>query len=199
MTGTWIAAFVALWILLAAVAGVVLGVLRRTLVALDRVEARVRLASVIHPGDGLEMGEQAPRVVGRTSAGRHVSWEFGGSPSLVLFLGAHCRPCHDLAHAMRTASGVRGDTKLRIVVDDSDDGRKLAEGLPGQILYQSNSSVARAFKTVTTPHAFAISKNGSIVEVAIPHSLEELELLAACARKGGDHRPAEHKGDLIVA
>ena len=179
MTGPWLAAFVVLWVLVLLLAVLVLGVLRRVVPVLDRLERGQAQAA---GGFGLPVGSELPGFEARDREGGAVTGDAIPRPGIVLFLDPECRPCRKLADELRSAAANLSRVPLAFVAPDTGAGRQLVPPA-GLVLLQTGQAISRAFQTSITPHAFLIDANGRVSDQTIPESVADLNALAARLRR----------------
>lgn len=184
MSSGWIAAFVALWVIVLVLGLALLGVLRRIGNVLERAEAG--LSGALRP-PGLEPGSPVPAFEGIDDDGATFGpVDLYGRRSLLVFLSADCPPCRLLADELRKVGADHLGAEAIVVVDDSPPGREFAAGLPLRVVYQQARGISAAFQSTATPHAFAIDERGVVVDADAPNTLAVLALLAGQLQKGGD-------------
>ncbi len=184
MSTPWTVAFVLLWLLVILVCLVVVGTLRRISSVLERAEARSRDVPLSAGPGGLEPGMPLPEFRAQRLQGGWVTDEdVRGSPALILFLSVNCPPCKLLARELRRPHEL--GVPLYVALNDPRDAKALGLENLDDALTQAHGDLAQAFKTNTTPHAFAIDGSGTVVATGTPNTVKGLVELAAAA-KGGD-------------
>lgn len=179
MTGPWIVAMVALWVVVLLSLVLQLGQFRRVADMLERVEARLRMGGLDSPVSmGLPPGTPVPRVAGHDATGSF--FEFGGvaeTRAIYLFLSSECDPCQELISDLKRHLGwTRSDTALIAIAESAGLGLESLAGV--RAVLDEEQAIASAFGTSATPHAFLVDEAGTIVEKSIPNSVEHLEALA---------------------
>lgn len=192
MSPPWVAAFVALSVVVVVVALVVLGVLRRVATVLELVESRLKSSQP--PTGGAQPGTAVSPFEVRDRAGKFVhSTELLSSDAVVLFLSADCEPCRPLVEDLLQSEWTT-DVRLVAILGDSLTNRAMSFSPSVHVFYQSNRNAAKAFQSNATPQAFAIGAGGIVIRNSIPQTLNDLRHLAESA-KGGDEavrsRPLE--------
>jgi hypothetical protein len=189
VTGPWIAAFVALWLLVLVLAFLLLGVLRRILPVLEEAERHG------HGGPlglgGLPAGTPLPDFEVETEAGDPLrAGDLRNRQAVWLLASAGCAPCEALAAELRQAGEPALDVPLVAVSDASEPGRTL--GFPAWVtrLYQRGGAAADALRTDATPHAVAVDGHGVVVATITPNTLDDLRALARRLTEGGGTPPA---------
>jgi hypothetical protein len=106
-----------------------------------------------------------------------------GSPALILFLSVNCPPCRLLARELRRRHEL--GVPLYIALNEPSDAKQLRLEALDDALTQAHGDLGQAFRTSTTPHAFAFDSKGTVVATGTPNTVKGLVELAAAA-KGGD-------------
>lgn len=183
MTAPWIAALVAVWVVLAVLSIVVLGALRRITGVLERAEAALQQSGGLDVG-GASVGSFVPPFELIDEGGARVtSAELLREPTLLLFLGASCGPCHSLAPRLGELAGL----PLAVVLEGGAGRSSLSipDGVP--VFSDGSGSAASAFDTRVTPHAFVADVGGFVMDRAVPGSIDDLWRLTL--RQRGGERP----------
>lgn len=167
MTAPWIAAFVALWLVVLAGAIVLIGFLRRAVVVLEAAESRLAAGSLAI--GGAPPGTEIRSFQVRDERGELVRSErLMASPAVFLFASADCQACHSLLEQLNGAGWELAATPLFAILNDSVEDRAISFG-PGVIpLYQSEREAAAAFESIATPQAFAVNASGFVVDSRVP-------------------------------
>lgn len=176
MTGPWVSAFVALWIVVLFMLFLQVGLLRRTAAILERAEGR---SGVWSPASmGVPPGASIPDFEAADADGSQFeSWSQFGRRAIYLFVEEDCEPCRSLLDDMvRQGTWDIPDVDLITLVEGDLSGLAIPRDL-GRLLTQAQD-VAEKFGTSATPHAFAVDESGIVVEKSIPNSFEELRSLA---------------------
>lgn len=184
MSWPWIVAFCGLWLVVLAVALVVLGFLRRVTNVLEQAEAA--LAGAEHVHHGVPPGTTLPEFAVRNASGQKVSSrELFAEPAIVVFMAPGCAPCAQLAERLEPAGTTIDGVPLFVIVPDTDDGHALLPGSSLIVLYEDGSA-SRAFSNRATPQGYAVSRGGLVHELAGPNTRAEYQRVAASVRNGGD-------------
>lgn len=195
MSGAWIALVLADTVLLLAVAVVLLGLLRRTTVALEAAGAQLAALKPPSAVGGLAEGARAPSL--RLDTGRGVLdvRDLLGAPVLYLLSSEECAPCRALADELRSAPPIAGAT----VVVVTDPGTAV-DRYPVEVLvaYQRHGEISTAFASNGTPHAVLVDEAGAIVANAVPRTVADLrQLVRAHLHRQGS--PAAAAGELLLS
>ena len=182
MTGLWIAAFVALTLLVALLAVVQVGLLRRVTAVIERAEAAVRSSGDL-AADGLPPGARIQPFAATSLEGRPVRSDDFPGESVWLLMSAGCGPCQVLAADLRRGGpdGAGLGMPLRVLLDSGHDAQELDLPAWVEILVHGDQAAARSFRTTGTPHAFA-SADGVVTAQTVPNRMADLRRLVAQAR-----------------
>lgn len=182
MSGPWIVAQLALWLVVSLLALVVLGQLRS--LSTHFLVGSVG-PSVPQDFGGLPIGAQVPDFAVVDAEGQVPAWADLMNASVVVLIEPGCDPCQDFIGQVQGVGRYVEGVSLFLITDDTREGREL--GLPqgANVLYQKDRSAARAFLNIASPQAFAIAM-GQVVDKAIPKDLSDLYRLATLVAKGGD-------------
>jgi hypothetical protein len=191
MTAPWIAAFVLLWLVVIAGAVLFSGTLRRIAPVLERAEeVLASREGVIGPG-GIPPGSPVPEFEVTANGGDSFGTkDLIGKPAILVFMDEACLPCRTLMGELEEF-GVRNlnvDFFAVFHEPGSTSGQHEIDGV--RILYEESGELSRAFRTSTTPHAFAIDAHGTVVDTGTPNTFDRVLSLAERARKGGEARAA---------
>lgn len=180
MSGAWIAAFLALSILVTASVLLQLGALRRLTPLLEEADRRARANAAFSPR-GLSLGDELPRIELALGNGGSMQLSELEVPAIVLFVDDRCEPCHVLAAELELDNpGIESDV---VVVLRSEAQISRWRGLAGTTCLD-DGRVARAFDSNVIPHAFAIDRRKTIAANVVPTSLEHLRHVDRLARRG---------------
>jgi hypothetical protein len=176
MSGTWVSAFVALWVVVLIMLFLQIGLLRRTAGVLERVEGR---SGAWSPASmGVPPGASIPDFEAADADGSMFeSRSQVGRRAIYLFVEEDCEPCRSLLDDMvQHGSWSMPEVDLISLVEGDLLGLAIPHDL-GRVLTQAQD-VAEKFGTSATPHAFAVDESGIVVEKSIPNTFEELRALA---------------------
>jgi cytochrome oxidase Cu insertion factor (SCO1/SenC/PrrC family) len=185
MSGPWIVAFLALWVVVSLSAILLLGVLRRIANVLEQAEAH------LSSNPNAELAGASPGTVIsafelRDVKGRIVrSDELLGKPAIFLFMSAACRPCLTLVEELRDDAPDTNGVALYTIFADSAGDRMLPSPARATALYQADRAASKVFQNGATPQAFAVDAAGVVIDSVVPRSTRELWRLAE-ALQGGD-------------
>jgi thiol-disulfide isomerase/thioredoxin len=184
MSRPWIIAVLALWVVVGLALLIELGLLRRIGTVLEQAEARMRSQP---PGQqwGLSPGSLVPHFEARRGNGRPLdSADLMGSPTVYLFMSRECGPCEMLAADLERKRKTLRSAPLVIITDDRSGSWPAVRDPAVTIVVQDDDRVSKLFETSATPHAFAVDRDGRVVESLIPSSRNDIERLASRASEG---------------
>ncbi|WP_448663157.1 methylamine utilization protein MauD [Sphingomonas sp. CJ20] len=184
MTTALLVSQVLLWVVVLALALVVLAVARQVGVLFERVAP----VGALIQGAGPQAGAMAPRLVVPALAGGDVAI---GSPrgdaraQMLLFVSAQCPICKTL---IPVAKRVARDEGLELVfAGDADpaEQRALVDAQDmGGFPFLNSAELGRAFAVAKLPHAVLIDGAGRIVAQGLVNSREHLESLVVARELG---------------
>lgn len=179
MQGWWLASYVVLWLLVAALAVVV--------VALARQIGTLHLR--LGPRGALEIDTEGPPLdeappIFETSdvAGRPTVIGGPGHALLLLFASPGCMVCEEVLPALQPVSAAAG-ARPYVVSDLDPDEARLAfgEGLPAPLV--ASPELTRAYDVPGTPFVVFLDELGVVRAKGTPNNLEQLEGLVDTAKR----------------
>lgn len=179
MSGPWIVAVLALWVVVVLLALLTLGLLRRLAPVLERAERTAAMADAMHDV-GLPDGAAVPPFAVLAPDGRTVPFaDVGPADRVVLFVDANCPACGTVTAEL--AADPAGAALPLVVVPGAstppDHYRSLtAAGIT--VVGQSDGAASQAFRQRAFPLAFAVAAGGKVVTSTIPSGLADLRALA---------------------
>lgn len=187
MSAPWIVAFAVTWAVVAVLAVLVLGLLRRITGVLELAESRL---SELPTGPAI--GGAAPGTAIRPftikAADAQTTVEFlrlqESAPAIYLFMNSSCRPCKRLANELGRHHESIGDVPLYVILNEGEEEFGLTPG--PHVFSQSDREASEAFMNDATPQAFLVDRGNRVVEKSIPNAIEDLRQLARKAPKGGE-------------
>lgn len=193
MTGWWLASYVVLW--------VVVGALAVLVVALARQVGTLHLR--LGPRGALEMDEEGP-ALGEAPApvdavdveGRPVQVAGPGEPQLVMFVSPDCPICRQVLPGLPAAARAGGLAPL--VVTDAAPGEAAAayrhQGVGAPVV--AGRELAEAYGVPGTPYAVITDRLGVVRAKGTINNLEQLEgLVDTARRRTREALPAGLNGD----
>jgi hypothetical protein len=179
MSGPWIAAIVAQWVVIVLLAAVQIGTLRRVLPIIESAAVGLARAPVVLAGTALPEFEATLLDGTIVTAGQLV-----GRPFVLLFVSQGCRPCERLLRQLADGAFVAGDVPVHLVVDrDRREGLPVPNGVTP--LLEREDAVSRALQVDVTPLAVSVDGGGVVIESMVPGGPGDLERLI---RALGRHR-----------
>jgi hypothetical protein len=174
VSGYWIAAVLALWVVVIIEAVLLAGLLRRGTGVLEALEQSVsaKLGLVF---TGAPTGTRLPpfEVSGIDGVGV-ASTEIFGSPCVVLLVSEGCDPCEDLIAELLATPDTERPGLLTILADSTTILEKVRALPDVRAFAQSDGAASRAFQSIATPHAFAVESGGVVTASIVPGSIVDL-------------------------
>ncbi len=186
MSGPWIAAFGALWVVTLGIGLAVLGILRRFSAVLEAAEARVSAqnelgAPVRSTVADFKLYDESGRVA--------LTRDAVNEPTLLLFVEPGCGACRQLVQELDGTGATLDGVPFAIVIEDSRRARAFAFPEGVRVVYEQHGDVFRAFRNRATPQAYVIDNEGLVLARKVPASALDLHEMARFQREGGDaHR-----------
>jgi hypothetical protein len=164
----------------AATAAVVLG-LANTVVLLLLVRSAAQ-GVVVETRKGLPLGAALPAFEVSALDGRRVT-EQDAASHLLLFLGASCRPCHQIARELASAEAQLFQRLLIMVTGDpprlGDNIFELLGSVPGNhVAHDSTREIADRLGMPGTPFVYAVDPTGRIRAKSLNISATSLHAMA---------------------
>jgi hypothetical protein len=167
----WAIVIIVLWLAVACLAVVMLGVLRQVTAQLQRPpQRRVRM--------GPTPGTPVPGFTGHDTGGMpFTDAQLRGQPNVLLFLSSGCGPCQKLAGEMRGAGPDELPGSLTVVTDPGGaEALQLPAGL--RVVLDPARDIADVLEVPGRPFAIAVAEDGIIRATRVPNTLAELSMLA---------------------
>jgi hypothetical protein len=172
----WAIVIIVQWLVIIALAAVVLGVLRQVTPHLERAaESPVRRLE----SQGPAVGSKLPPFIGGDGGGDILTAaEVLGRPAVLLFLSATCAPCVNLAGEMGASDLGELVNSLIVVIDPNDLGRlRPPTGL--RVLTMPPSQVAEVFAVRGRPFAVTVDADGVVRATRWLNTVAQLRDLAS--------------------
>jgi hypothetical protein len=186
MSAPWIAASIALWAVVVLLGLIVLGTLRRITIVLERAESHLRTSPEGAGPGGLESGTKLPDFEGITLEGSPFTRDHVlGTPAVLVLLSRNCPACRALEKDLAERDLFGLEARVIAVVGEHADAERLATVTGLEVVLQRDRSIARAFSSSATPHAFAIDASGVVIRSGTPNTFDALARLISEA-EGGD-------------
>lgn len=201
MSPAWIAAVVALWVLLLLVVIVVLGTLRRVIVLLERIQPSQLMRE--SPAGAPPMTVLSPFVVYGAHGERLTSDELLSQEATILvFVEPGCRPCQTLVQQLNDVDGSLENVPLVLVSSQSRQERFPKPSGSLRMFYDYDGEAALAFSNRATPQAYAVRRDHVVLDRRLPAFLEDLIEMAGTQglTRGGDvaRTPTQERDNVIV-
>lgn len=186
MNGLLVAAVVALWVVVLALAAVVLGLARQVGVLLERVSP----AGALDTGAGLEPGAEVPQLSVEAIDGRVI--EVGersedGRSRLIFFVSPTCPMCDSLLPVVRSLAETEADWLDVVLASDGADedhvGFVRRKGLT-DVPYVVSELLGRTFRVAQLPYGALVDEEGRLAAAGLTNSREHLESLLEAKRRG---------------
>jgi methylamine dehydrogenase accessory protein MauD len=168
----WAIVIVVLWLAVAGLAVLVLGVLRQVTAQMQRPPQRRAMM-------GPTPGTPVPGFAAHDTGGVAFSGaQLRGQPSVLLFLSPGCGPCQELASEMRAAAAGELPASLTVL---TDPGGAEALRLPAAVrtVVDPAREIADALEVPGRPFGIAVDDGGIIRATRVPNTLAELSMLAS--------------------
>jgi methylamine dehydrogenase accessory protein MauD len=186
MTEALLVSHVVLWILVVALAAVVLALVRQ----IGILHERVAPAGALLGREAPRPGELAPALELPDLAGRPVrvgGSEASGASTLLLFVGPRCPVCKSLLPAARSLRDAEAG-RLRLVL--ASDGPRLEhadfvreQGLEGET-YVVSAELGLLYQVGRLPHAVLLDAEGRVRARGLVNTREHLESLCEAEARG---------------
>ena len=175
-----------LWVLVVALALVVLALVRQ----IGILHERVAPAGALLGREGPRPGERAPALEVEDLSGRRHSIggrEPSGAATLLLFVSPGCPVCKALLPAARSLRDAEGGTLRLVLASDGPRDEQLAfvsaQGLEGEC-YLLSSELGLLYQVARLPHAVLLDAEGVVRARGLVNSREHLESLCEASRRG---------------
>ncbi len=178
MTGWWVASYVVLWIVVVALAVLVLALARQIGTLHLRLGPRGALEL---DEEGPPLGDAPPPVQLATIDGRNVTVGGPGEAQLVLFVSPTCPVCREVAPGLQVAAR-SGGMAARVVADADDASVTRTYASLGAPVVAS-PHLAREYGIPGTPYAVVLDTLGVVRAKGTVNNLEQMEGLVDTARR----------------
>jgi methylamine dehydrogenase accessory protein MauD len=186
--GWWAASYVVLWLLVVALAAIVVALARQIGTLHLRVGPRGALEM---DAEGPELGSKAIEIETTDMKGRAVAIGKGGEDQLLLFVSPTCHVCERVLPALPAAA--RAGNLVPYVVTDTD-----AEETVSQFTHKRvdapivpGVAIAQAYEIPGTPYIVAIDSRGVVQAKGTVNNMEQVEgLVDTFHRRAGEHMKA---------
>jgi hypothetical protein len=173
----WAIAVISLWVVVVALAIVLLGILRQVIPALERATAMLSTAAgtdsiVLGPGVGTQLPLALLSEIGAeaTDHGR----------SVLLFMTPGCGPCKSLAEEMNRTD-LSGMAAQLLIITSPDGRAELGIPIDVPIVPEREREISEPFSVSATPFAIAVDRDGIVQAARVPQTLADVVGLALVA------------------
>jgi methylamine dehydrogenase accessory protein MauD len=193
VTGWWAAAFVALWLLVAALCVVV--------VALARQVGTLHLR--LGPRGALEMDDEGPPLGEAPMPAQTLTIEGGpvvvggpGHPQLLLFISPSCPICEEVLPSLAAVASVGRMAPLAIADVDRRGARSAFHGRRVDATLVPDPELVSAYRVPGTPYAVVLDERGIVLAKGTVNNLEQMEGMIETAKARSEIHPRvkEHVG-----
>ena len=168
---------VLLWMLLLAVAFVVMGLVRQ----IGVLHGRLAPAGALMVDKGVAVNEPAPQVTATDRHGRPVNFGYAGEKSqLLFFLSPTCPICKSLLPAIKSIAKEQADRLDVVFISDGDMDAQQAlirEHKLDDATYVVGPQVGMTYQIGKLPYAALIDKAGTLRAKGLVNSREHLDSL----------------------
>ena len=168
---------VLLWILLAAVAFAVMGLVRQ----IGVLHGRLAPAGALMMDKGVAVNEAAPQVTASDRNGRPVNFGYAGEKNqLLFFLSPTCPICKSLLPAIKSIAKEQADRLDVVFISDGDmdaQQKLIREQKLEDATYVVGPEVGMTYQIGKLPYAALIDKNGTLRAKGLVNSREHLDSL----------------------
>jgi len=175
-----------LWVVVVALAGVVLALVRQ----IGILHERVAPAGALLGGEGPRPGERAPELLLADLAGRPVRIggpDPGGASTLVLFVSPSCPVCKAVLPAARSLRDAEAGRLRLVIASDGPPSEHAAfareRGLGGES-YVLSTELGLRYRVGSLPHAVLLDAEGVVRARGLVNSREHLESLCEARARG---------------
>ena len=168
---------VVLWILLAAVAFAVMGLVRQ----IGVLHGRLAPAGALMMDKGVAVNEAAPQVTASDRHGRPVNFGYAGEKNqLLFFLSPTCPICKSLLPAIKSIAKEQADRLDVVFISDGDmdaQQKMIREHKLEDATYVVGPEVGMTYQIGKLPYAALIDKTGTLRAKGLVNSREHLDSL----------------------
>jgi len=168
---------VLLWILLAAVAFAVMGLVRQ----IGVLHGRLAPAGALMMDKGVAVNEAAPQVTASDRNGRPVNFGYAGEKNqLLFFLSPTCPICKSLLPAIKSIAKEQADRLDVVFISDGDmdaQQKLIREQKLEDATYVVGPEVGMTYQIGKLPYAALIDKTGTLRAKGLVNSREHLDSL----------------------
>jgi hypothetical protein len=174
LSASWALLVVSLWFVVVVLAVLVLGLIRRV----GPMLTEARSPHDAREPQGLPLGAVVPFFQARDIVGRIMGRDdLIATGGLFLFLSPGCPPCDALLRDFKRSFEPMA-SQLYLILDRASAPESWID-VPGErVLYEIDHSMTKAFRNTAAPHAFAVTRDGRVVERGVVNTTRELQEMA---------------------
>jgi methylamine dehydrogenase accessory protein MauD len=180
VSGLWLISYIALWILVALLTVVVLGLVRQLGLIHLRLGPEEHLTTT---REGLEVGTPAPvfREIDILNKKEITVADLKGRPSVLVFVSPSCAPCAALMPHLNAFQRTN-DGKANILLFSQSEPQPCLELIQAHklklpVISDPEGSISKAYKVHATPFAYGLDEEGLVRRRGIANDLQGLEAL----------------------
>lgn len=180
MNGLWLASYVALWIVVAILSVIVLGLVRQLGLIHLRLGPEQNLWTT---REGLEIGSAAPgfRAMDVLHGEELTLQNLKGKPSVLVFLSPTCGPCVELMpHIRDFQKSKSGRVSLVLLSQASPQSSRefaITHQLNVPVISDADGEIFKTYQAPATPFAYRLDKEGVVRRRGVVNTFEALEAL----------------------
>lgn len=179
MSAPWIALVTVLWAVVLVLGLLVIGLMRRVVPILERVERHADGQVSATDLGGLPAGTMVPDVVVVLDGAEVRLRSVFDEACLVVFVDPDCVACGNLTMQLARHGWPSDVVRLVLVVDQAFSASYREQERAGvTVLRQAHGQMSAAFHQRVFPQAFSVDEAGIVTGQSVPGSLEELRSLA---------------------
>jgi methylamine dehydrogenase accessory protein MauD len=180
VSGWWLASYVILWILVVALAILVLALARQIGVLHLRLGPRGALEV---DDEGPPLGEAPEPIDAHALDGREVTIGGPGEPQLLFFVSPGCPICKELLPSLAPAARAARMTPLAIVDVEEQSARDAYVHSPPAVTLVAGPEISETYEIPGTPYAVILDTIGVVRAKGTVNTLEQIEGLVDTARR----------------
>ena len=180
MHGWWAVSYVVLWVVVVALAMLVLALVREVGTLHLRLGPRGALEI---DGEGPPLGEAPEPIEAPDLDGRPVAVGGPGEEQLLLFVSPGCPVCRDVLPSFGVAASAAGLRPIVIAEADETDAWDLARDAHVDAPLVPSPDTVRTYDVPGTPYAVVLDRLGVVRAKGTVNTLEQIEGLVDTARR----------------
>jgi methylamine dehydrogenase accessory protein MauD len=178
--GWWAASYVVLWLVVIALAIVVVALARQIGTLHLRLGPRGALEV---DTEGPPLGEALPPVDAQRVDGEVVTIGGPGRPQLLLFASPGCRVCEEVVPALHAVSSAAGLEPYVVTDLDRDEALRAFSGARVPAPVVAAPELVRSYDIPGSPFVLVVDELGVVRAKGTPNNLEQMEGLVDTARR----------------